>query len=79
MKPKHKKEAAKIMRMMINALEVPKEEVVNGKKRTILSGDFVCHEDILGKEIGHGWDDSFTVCGDDPDVSYLVAVQIVKH
>lgn len=78
-KRKHTKEAEKIMRLMINSLELPKKEVVKGKKQVVLTGDFVCHEDILGKKIGGGWYDSFSVCGENPDVSYLVAIQIVRH
>lgn len=80
MKKKNIKEAELIKQIMVDALEIPTPEIgKDGKKHVYLKGEFVCHEDILGKEIGGEWHDSFDVCGEDTDVSYLVAIMIVEH
>jgi len=54
------KESQKIIEEMIDGLEKP--------ENNILTSDYVCHRDIPDVE------DSFTVCGEDPDVTYLVTV-----
>lgn len=71
MKKKYIKEAKKIKNLMMQSLEEVDEN-------NILQGEFVCHEDILGKEIGQGWHDSFSVCGEDDGVTYLIGIQIIN-
>lgn len=72
MKKKHQKELNKIKGLMIDSLEEPTPEIIEGKKRIILRGEFVCHEDI---PYPIAFDRSFTVCGEDTDVVYLVMIQ----
>jgi hypothetical protein len=42
------------------------------KKTGILRGDFVCHD---GDTKMSDFDRDFIVCGEDPDVAYLVMIQ----
>ena len=63
---------------MMDALEIPTPEIIEGKKRMILRGEFVCHEDILGTKIGNGWNDSFTVCGEENAPTYMVGIMFIE-
>ncbi len=80
MKKKYLNKMGLIKRLMINSLELPIPSIYKGKPSQTLTGEFVCHEDILGKEIGEGWDDSFSVCADEEHrATYLIAIKIVEE
>lgn len=69
MKKKHEKNLDTIVATMIDALEVPTSEVVDGKKRTILKGEWVT---IREEGSRYGCDRAFLVNGEDMDHSVLV-------